>query len=85
MKAQFWVSGVTSFSLWTFRMTLGNLAYPNTSVFQTVAYINWPELDNCIINVRPLKRHEKIQKEKDRSLSPLTVSTAQKVHLVTSG
>lgn len=40
---------------------------------------------NCIINVRALKRHEKIQKEKDRSLSPLAVSTAQKVHLVTSG
>lgn len=46
MKEQFWVLGVTSFSLWTFRMTLGKLAYANTSVFQTVAYnINWPELD----------------------------------------
>jgi len=46
MKAQLWVSSVTSFSLWTFRMTLRKLAYLNTSVFQVVAYnINWQKLD----------------------------------------
>lgn len=46
VKAQFWVSGVTSFSPWTFRMTLRKLAYLNPSGFQTVAYnINWPGLD----------------------------------------
>lgn len=76
MRAQFWVSHVTSFALWTFRMTLGKLAY--------LRLTGWGWI-NCIINVTMLKRHEKTQKAKDRSLSPLAVSTAQEVHLVTSG
>lgn len=63
------------------------LAYPNTSVFQTVTttLLARTGLINCIINLRAKRRHEKIQKEKDRSPSLLAVSTTQKVHLVTFG
>lgn len=86
MTAQLWVSGVTKifhYGLAEWPSGAWLILTPQSSKQLRTTLLARTGLIKCIINLRAKRRHEKIQKEKDRSRSPLAVSTTQKVHLVT--